>query len=252
VNYVNFRQVCITIFFLHGYIFAETIKIYIMKKLKLSMILVLSAVLMFGSCATWSRSQKGAAAGTAAGGAIGGVIGRASGNTAMGAIIGAAVGGAAGAVIGNEMDKQAEEIKRNVPDAKVERVGEGIIVEFSSNILFGFDKADLSADARDNLNKLVKVLETYPDTDIEVQGHTDSRGSEAYNQRLSEERARTVTNYLGNQGVSRNRLNIRGFGETAPKYDNETEEGRAQNRRVEFLITANEKMKAEAEKKAGN
>ena len=128
---------------------------------------------------------------------MGAVIGKASGNTALGAIIGAAVGGATGAVIGHQMDKQAEEIKNNVPDAKVERVGEGIVVEFSSNVLFGFDKSILSYDAKANLDKLVTVLNEYNDTDIELQGHTDSKGSMAYNQTLSEERAGTVSGYLG-------------------------------------------------------
>lgn len=221
-----------------------------MRNLRISMILALSALLTFYGCSSMNRTQKGAAAGTAAGGAVGAVIGRASGNTAMGAIIGAAVGGATGAVIGREMDKQAEEIRKNVPDAKVERVGEGIVVEFSSNILFGYDRSDLSPEARANLDKLVTVLNTYPETDIEIQGHTDSRGSESYNQTLSERRATTVSTYLASNGITRDRLNIKGFGEEVPKYDNETDEGRAQNRRVEFLITANEKMKAEAEKRA--
>jgi outer membrane protein OmpA-like peptidoglycan-associated protein len=129
-------------------------------------------------------------------------------------------------------------------------VGEGIVVEFSSNILFGFDQSDLSAEATENLNKLVTVLNTYPDTNIELQGHTDSKGSESYNQNLSEKRAGTVSQYLASQGINTSRLTTVGFGETIPKYDNETEDGRAQNRRVEFLITANEKMKAEAEKAA--
>src|SRR4030043_2382794 len=125
-----------------------------------------------------NKTQKGAAVGTATGGAMGAVIGRASGNTALGAIIGAAVGGATGAVIGHQMDKKAEEIKNTVPDARVERVGEGIVVEFSSNVLFAFDKSNLSNDAKTNLDKLVTVLNHYPDTDIELQGHTDSKGSE--------------------------------------------------------------------------
>ena len=185
-----------------------------------------------------------------AGGAMGAVIGKAAGNTALGAIIGAAVGGATGAVIGHKMDKQAEEIKKTVPDAKVERVGEGIVVEFSSNILFDFDKSSLSDDAKTNLNKLVTVLNSYPDTDIEVQGHTDSQGSEAYNKSLSQRRAGAVSGYLTGKGISRSRVTIKGFGETQPKYDNNTENGRTQNRRVEFLITANEKMKAEAAKEA--
>jgi outer membrane protein OmpA-like peptidoglycan-associated protein len=119
-------------------------------------------------------------------------------------------------------------------------------------VLFAFDKSNLSDDATTNLDKLVKVLNGYPDTDIELQGHTDSKGSESYNQKLSERRATTVSGYLTDKGIAASRITIKGFGETVPKYDNETAEGRAQNRRVEFLITANEKMKAEAEKKAAN
>ena len=216
----------------------------------MSLILVLSAALVFGSCASWNKTQKGAAVGTAAGGATGAVIGRASGNTALGAIIGAAVGGTAGAVIGNQMDKQAEEIKKNVPDAKVERIGEGIVVEFNSNVLFGFDESSLSDEAKSNLDKLVVVLNSYADTDIELQGHTDSSGSASYNQALSERRASAVSGYLASKNIDTSRLMVKGFGETLPKYDNDSADGRTQNRRVEFLITANEKMKAEAEKEA--
>ncbi len=223
-----------------------------MKKLRMSLIVVLSVGLIISGCASWNKTQKGAVVGTAAGGGMGAVIGKAAGNTALGAIIGAAVGGATGAVIGHKMDKQAEEIKKTVPDAKVERVGEGIVVEFSSNVLFGFDKSLLSFDAKTNLDKLVKVLDEYSDTDIELQGHTDSKGSLTYNQNLSEERAGTVSGYLRAKGISSGRMNIKGFGETVPKYDNDSESGRSQNRRVEFLITANEKMKADAAKTTTN
>lgn len=203
--------------------------------------------MLFPGCATWNKTQKGAVVGTAAGGTAGAVIGRASGNTALGAIIGAAVGGASGAIIGRQMDKQAEEIAKTVPDAKVERVGEGIVVEFGSRVLFGFDESNLSQEAKTNLDKLVTVLNSYPDTDIEIQGHTDSKGSGAYNQNLSEQRARTVSTYLTGEGIAYNRLTTKGFGEAYPKYENDTDAGRTENRRVEFLITANEKMKAEAE-----
>ncbi len=219
-----------------------------MKTLRVSLIMIVSMVMIMSGCASWNKTQKGAVVGTAAGGTMGAVIGRASGNTALGAIIGATVGGAAGAVIGNQMDKQAEEIKNTVPDAKVERVGEGIVVEFSSNVLFGFDESTLSADAKTSLDKLVKVLDSYPETDIEIQGHTDSKGSLAYNQALSERRATAVSGYLEGQGTSASRLTIKGYGETIPKYENNTTDGRTENRRVEFLITANEKMKAEAAK----
>jgi outer membrane protein OmpA-like peptidoglycan-associated protein len=221
-----------------------------MKTLKNLTIIILSAALILQGCASMNKTQKGAVVGTATGTAMGAVIGRASGNTALGAIIGAAVGGAAGAIIGNQMDKQAEEIKDKVPEAKVERVGEGIVVELSSQILFGFDQADLSTQAKSNLDQLVNILNEYPDTDIELQGHTDSSGSEAYNQTLSERRAGAVSSYLASKGINNTRLNIKGFGETMPKYDNDSEEGRAQNRRVEFLITANEKMVEQAKKEA--
>ena len=221
-----------------------------MKKLRMSLIIVLSSAFILSGCASWNKTQKGAVVGTAAGGAMGAVIGRASGNTALGAIIGAAVGGGAGAIIGNQMDKQAEEIKKTVPDAKVERVGEGIVVEFNSNVLFAFDKYNLSDDAKISLDKLVKVLNSYPDTNIEVQGHTDSKGSTSYNQTLSEKRAIAVSGYLSGKNITSNRVTTKGFGETIPKYDNKTADGRSQNRRVEFLISANEKMIAEAKKES--
>lgn len=218
----------------------------------MGLMVILSSAFIFAGCSSMNKTQKGAVVGTAAGGTMGAVIGRTTGNTALGAIIGAAVGGATGAVIGNQMDKQAKEIQNTVPDANVERVGEGIVVEFSSGVLFGFDRSNLSNEARNSLNKLVMVLNSYPDTDIEIQGHTDSKGSLRYNQRLSEKRASAVMSYLTTQNISYSRLTINGFGETAPKYTNDTESGRAQNRRVEFLITANEKMRADAQNAASN
>ena len=221
-----------------------------MKNFKV--IIIAGAVMIFASCASLNKTQKGAIIGTAGGAAAGAVIGKAAGNTAMGAIIGAAAGGATGAIIGRKMDNQAEELAKKVPDAKVTRVGEGIVVEFSSSVLFGFDKSALTSDAKLNLDKLVTVLSEYPDTDIEIQGHTDSKGSLAYNQTLSEQRAGAVSQYLVAKNVSESRLTSVGFGEELPKYLNDTEEGRAENRRVEFLIAANEKMKAEADKEASN
>lgn len=221
-----------------------------MKKSHLGMILFLGSAIIFASCSSLNKTQKGGVVGAVAGGTMGAVIGKATGNTALGAIIGATVGGATGAVIGHQMDKQAEEIKKTVPDAKVERVGEGIVVEFSSNVLFGFDKSSLSSEAKNNLDKLVVVLNTYAETNIEVQGHTDSKGSQEYNRDLSVRRASAVLAYLSGRGIKNSRETLRGFGETNPKYDNNTENGRMQNRRVEFLITANEKMKADAEKAA--
>lgn len=221
-----------------------------MNTSKTILICFVAVGILFSSCKA-TKTQKGAAIGTASGAAVGAVIGRASGNTALGAIIGATVGGATGAVIGRQMDKQAEEIKRKVPDAKVERVGEGIIVEFSDQILFGFDRSDLSADAKKSLDKLVTVLDSYPETDIEVQGHTDDKGTDSYNEKLSKRRASAVSAYLRSNNIASSRLSTKAFGESAPKYDNSSASGQAQNRRVEFLISANDKMKAEAKKEAG-
>ena len=215
----------------------------------LAFIFLLTLTISFKS---FNKTQKGAAVGTAGGAAVGAVIGKASGNTALGAIIGATVGGVTGAVIGRKMDKQAEEIKNEVPGAKVERVGEGIVVEFSDKILFAYDRADLSNAAENNLNKLADVLKKYPDTNIEIQGHTDNKGSDDYNLRLSERRANSVANYLRAKGIATSRVTTKGYGESAPKSANDTEAGRAENRRVDFLITANEKMKQEAGKEAGN
>lgn len=218
-----------------------------MKISKFILPAVLASSLLFSGCSSLTKTQKGAGIGAVAGGAAGAIIGRATGNTAMGTVIGATVGGVSGAVIGRKMDKQAEEIKNEVPGVKVERVGEGIVVEFTSNILFGFDNYNLTSEAKGNLDKLVTILNKYPDTDIAIIGHTDSKGSEDYNQKLSVKRADAVADYLASHNIASNRLTTKGFGETQPKYSNDTTEGLAQNRRVEFAITANEKMIKEAQ-----
>jgi outer membrane protein OmpA-like peptidoglycan-associated protein len=223
-----------------------------MIQIKNLLIAAASVAVIASGCKNMNKSQKGAAIGTAGGAAMGAVIGKAAGNTALGAIIGATVGGVTGAVIGRKMDKQAEEIKKEVPGAKVERVGEGIVVEFSNAVLFGFDQSALSGNAESTLNDLITILNKYRDTDLEIQGHTDNTGADSYNQGLSERRATSVADYLRSHGISSRRIKTVGFGETAPKYNNETESGRGQNRRVEFLITANEKMKKDAEKEAKN
>ena len=220
-------------------------------KSRIFTVCILASVLILSGCASMNNTQKGVAIGAGGGAAVGAVIGKIAGNTALGTVIGTAVGGTAGAIIGKKMDKQAAEIESSIPDAKVERVGEGITVEFDSNILFGFDSYALTSDASTNLNKLVSILNTYPDTNIEIQGHTDSSGTESYNQKLSERRAETVSSYILKKGIQNNRVTTIGFGELYPKYDNNNESGRAQNRRVEFLITANEKMISDAQREAG-
>lgn len=213
--------------------------------------LVLALIGLFAAgCKSMNKSQKGAVIGAAGGGAIGGVIGRALGNTAMGAIIGATVGGVTGAVIGRKMDKQAEEMQKVLGDAEVKRVGEGIVIEFRDKVLFGFDRADLTAQAKTNLDKLTNILQKYPDTNIEVLGHTDSKGTDNYNQSLSERRASSVSTYIRTQGVNTSRLSTRGLGESDPKTSNDTDAGQAENRRVEFVITANQKMVEDAKKES--
>ncbi|HUR10877.1 MAG TPA: OmpA family protein [Flavitalea sp.] len=221
-----------------------------MKTIQRLSLIVVAVSMILGGCKNLSKTQKGAGIGTAAGAAMGAVIGRAAGNTALGAIIGATVGGVTGAVIGRKMDKQAEEMKKSLPNAKVERIGEGIVVEFESKVLFAIDQANLNNSARTNLNDLSAILKKYPDTNIEVQGHTDNTGTDSHNQELSEKRAESVAQFLRNSGVASGRVTIKGFGETAPGYTNDTEEGRAQNRRVDFLITANEKMIQDAKKES--
>jgi outer membrane protein OmpA-like peptidoglycan-associated protein len=223
-----------------------------MRQVKASLVGIIAFAIVLGGCKSMNKTTKGAIIGTAGGAAAGAVIGKVAGNTALGAIIGATVGGVTGAVIGRKMDKQAKEIENKVPGAKVERVGEGIVVEFNEKILFGFDRSDLNASAEDNLDKLVNVLKEYPDTNIEIQGHTDSKGTESYNQGLSVRRATAVSTYLRGRGVTNARIITKGYGETAPVVENDSESGRAQNRRVNFLITANEKMKQEAAKEANS
>ena len=222
-----------------------------MKRIKHIAILTALFGITMSSCKTANRTQKGAVIGAAGGGAIGAVIGRAAGNTAMGAIIGATVGGVSGAVIGRKMDKQAEEMEKVLGDAEVRREGEGIIINFKDKVLFGFNSSDLGNNAQGNLDKLVNVLNRYPDTNIEVIGHTDAVGSDAYNQTLSERRASSVVNYLRTHNIANSRLRSRGMGKNDPVATNDTEEGRSRNRRVEFVITANEKMKEDAKREAG-
>jgi outer membrane protein OmpA-like peptidoglycan-associated protein len=222
-----------------------------MKTIKhFTLIVALFSIVTTG-CKTLNRSQKGAAVGAAGGGVIGAVVGKALGNTAMGAIIGAAVGGASGAVIGKKMDKQAEEIKKVLGDAAVRRVGEGIVVEFKEKVLFAFDRSNINASAKRNLNRLSDVLKKYPDTNIEIIGHTDDKGTDEYNLNLSQKRAASVSSYLKKTGIGNSRLIIKGMGESDPKIANDSDISRAENRRVEFAITANQKMVEEAKREAG-
>ena len=221
------------------------------KIIRSSLLIVIVLAVSVAGCKTMNKSQKGAVIGGTTGGVIGGVVGRAVGNTATGAIIGATVGGVGGAVIGRQMDKQAEEIAKEMGDVDVIREGEAIVIRFKEKVLFAYDRSDLSAAAKTNLDKLKATLLKYPETNILVIGHTDSKGTLEYNQALSETRANSVTAYTNLNGIDNKRLTAVGKGETDPIATNDTEEGSASNRRVEFVITANETMKANANKDAG-
>lgn len=221
---------------------------------KNAVVLGLSSSLLFTSCEAVKNSnntQRGVAIGAASGAVIGGILGNnigKGGNAALGAVLGGIVGGAAGGIIGNKMDKQAREIKTALPGAEVERVNEGIKVTMKENMVnFAFNSSELSSSAKTNLDKLAKVLVNNPDTNINIYGHTDNKGTDAYNMTLSEKRANSVVNYLASHGVKRNRMFAKGMGESDPVATNETEAGRAENRRVEFAITANEKMIKDAQ-----
>lgn len=218
---------------------SETKKLMKTRNQFLSLILIASISLAFIGCKS-SNAVKGGAIGGTAGGVIGGLISK--NNTATGIIVGAAIGGSAGALIGREMDKQAEELRRDLKGAKVERVGEGIKITFDSGILFAVDQATLNSNSKTNLDNLATTLKKYPDTKVVIEGHTDDTGTNEYNQTLSQRRASTVEQFLSNSGVANKRIRSQGFGEEMPAVPNTSAAARAQNRRVEVAIFANKKM----------
>lgn len=216
--------------------------------------LFLSSALLLTSCEAVQNSnkeQRGVAIGAAAGAVLGGILGNnigKGGNAPLGAVLGGVIGGVAGGVIGNKMDKQAKEIKQTLPGAEVERVGEGIKITLHENTVnFDFNSSNLTTITKSNLDKLVTVLQNNPDTNINIYGHTDSVGSDAVNLKISSQRAEAVKNYFVANGISASRLFTEGLGKTEPIATNDTDAGRAKNRRVEFAITANEKMINEAQ-----
>lgn len=222
----------------------------VMNRFSRSMFLVLPTLLALPACNS-SRTAQGGALGAGAGAGIGAIIGNqfeGKNGTAIGAIIGAAVGGTTGALIGRRMDKQAEELRNDLEGATVTRVGEGIKITFDSGLLFAVDKSDLSGTAQSNITELATTLNKYDDTEVLIEGHTDADGADAYNETLSESRAKAVARALEAQGVHAGRISTMGYGETQPVGDNSTAEGKAQNRRVEVAIYANKRMKKAAER----
>ncbi len=223
----------------------------------LSLAALLLVTSLFTGCKTIqnaNNTQKGTGIGVAAGALLGGIIGNnvgKGGNAVLGAVIGAAVGGGTGAIIGNKMDKQARKITEALPGAEVERVGEGIRMVLKEDaIRFNLNKSTLTTQAKANLDKLVPVFKEYAETNIDIFGYTDSTGNPDYNLKLSKERAESVKTYLISKGLVAIRLKTSGLGVADPIATNDTDEGRSINRRVEFAITANQKMTEEAQKEA--
>ena len=221
-----------------------------MNTLKIKQIIgCISLAMVFISgigCSTMNKSQKGAVIGVGAGGALGALVGKLAGNTAVGALVGGAVGGTTGAIIGHHMDKQAEELKNTLPNANVTRAGEGIIVKFDSGILFDIDQTYVKSAAQTDLRNFAVSLQNNPQTNILIVGHTDNAGTAAHNMDLSIRRAEAVRSILVGYNVDGSRLNTQGKGENEPIADNTTVTGRAGNRRVEIVISANDQMKNQA------
>jgi len=214
------------------------------KAIVLTMVMMIS-VFIIPACNT-SRATKGAVIGAGVGAATGAIL--AKNNKAAAIIFGAALGGVAGGLIGDYMDDQAKKIREDLKGAKVERVGEGILITFDSGFLFDINSSDLKSNTKTNLQKLSGTLNKYDDTDVQVLGHTDNTGTDKYNEGLSKRRASSVKSYLVEQDVASGRLSTQGYGESDPIATNETAEGRQLNRRVEVVIVANDKLKRAAKR----
>ena len=216
----------------------------------------MSAALLFSfsGCSSMSKTLQGGLIGGGAGGALGAGIGALIGKgkgAAIGGAIGAVAGGVAGTLIGKHMQKKADELAA-IEGASVTTVTDnngytGIQVTFDSGILFDTNKADLKAPAKNALTNFATSLRNDPNTNVQIFGHTDNTGSREVNEKLSLKRANAVKTYLQNSGVAEGRMETRGLAYDYPVADNSTAEGRAQNRRVEVYITADETMIQQAE-----
>ena len=213
------------------------------------------ALVLLPGCGTLSQTAKGTAIGSGSGAALGAIIGsiisKDAKGAAIGAAIGTAVGAGTGALIGNKMDKKAEELAA-LENAQVETITDknglaGIKVTFNSGILFPLNGIQLSDASRKELKEFAQKMSDLQDTDITIYGHTDNTGTAEVNERISRQRAEAVQSYLQSCGIASGRLSSQGLSYTDPVADNATAEGRAQNRRVEIYISANENMIKAAE-----
>ena len=222
-----------------------------MKKFA-SILLCCTLIVGCGISNAGKGSLIGSGAGAALGAGLGYLIGGNGQGAAIGAAIGTAVGAGGGALIGRQMDKKAEELAKAMEDAKVETVTdvnglEAIKVTFDSGILFDFNKATLKPAAKAELDTFAAKMTDMPETNINVYGHTDNVGSASANKKVSDQRASTVAKYLASKGIDKERILSEGLSFDFPVADNDTEAGRAQNRRVEIYISANENMIKAAE-----
>lgn len=206
-------------------------------------LLTAAAVLIATGCATnpyqgeHAKTATGATIGAGSGAVLGGMV-SSRGDRTKGVLIGAAVGATVGGLIGRQMDQQEAELRRQMEGTgvDVQREGDTIRLQAPENITFDTNRADIKPQFRPVLDQLAMSINQYPGTIVQVAGHTDSTGSAAYNQTLSENRAASAAGYLIQRGVDSARIEAVGYGFTRPIADNNTVEGRAQNRRVEILI----------------
>lgn len=220
-----------------------------MKKL-LSALMSVIILVTFTACGSLNQQQLGTLLGAGGGGALGAGIGALIGKgkgAAIGGAVGVIAGGVAGTLIGKHMKKKADEIAAKVDGARVDTVTDvngytAVKVTFDEGILFAFGKSDLSNSAKNSLNNFAQALITEPNTDVQIYGHTDNVGTRAANDKVSQQRADNVRNYLVNKGVPSYRMTAKGLAYDYPVASNDTDAGRAQNRRVEVYISANDTM----------
>ena len=225
-----------------------------MKKIAIAL---MCAIMILPSCGNMNNTGKGAIWGTGAGATVGAIIGalisKDGKGAAIGAAAGAALGGSTGAIIGHAMDKKAKELAElNGTNVEVVDINgfKGIKVTFKDGILFDFNKSNVSETAKEELKQFADIMADFKETDISVLGHTDNIGTEQANLSVSKKRASAVANYLKACGIEAERLHHDGVAYSMPIADNDTEAGRAANRRVEVYVSANEEMIAQAEAQA--
>lgn len=226
-----------------------------MKALKNLCLGAVAAGMLLTGCNSMTNTGKGALIGGGGGGALGAAVGALIGGgkgAGIGAAVGAAVGAGAGSLIGHRMDKQAKELQQQLKNAEVERVEDqnglaAIKVTFPGGILFPTNGTTLSASAQTELAQFAASLKQNPETNVQVFGYTDNTGSLAVNTRIADGRAQSVDRFLVDSGVSPTRVTFQGIPMANYVASNDTPAGRAQNRRVEIYITANQQMIQQAE-----